>query len=373
MKLIYQGFDGLDVTFQGILPKEILAQLAEARDQAQEAKKPVMCSLGPHGLLVEVAEMGGVGGFRYRFSTGEDGEVWFVSHSDNAKGWGIRVSVRSASFLVRTFDEVWERLYDTLGKLGAWGVSDQRLGLVAKIARADYCFDFFTEEAFLPRAELFVAHQRTKKGEMGMNSVTRGEVVESIRVGSMPGRQVALYNKSLEILAAKKLYWNDVWGMDKRPKGQVWRVEVRLGKEELDKWDARSAADFKEKAGTMFAHALQNIRYVRRISDANRSRWPLEVFWEEALSATAGAFGPAHAALKREKLLEGLRLAKMNEYLTHISGMVTALTALKQRRLEEAELTLSEISEHLAALKREDAARMDAKFSEAERRFGLLR
>src|SRR6516225_8427740 len=117
IECLYVGFDGLDVAFQGSRPEAALAMLERARDEAQREMRPVLVRIGE--LDVHVAETGARGGYRYRFDTGEDGEIWFVKQDARVDKWNIRVSVKSFSLMLHGYAAVHDRLYRRLQAMGA--------------------------------------------------------------------------------------------------------------------------------------------------------------------------------------------------------------------------------------------------------------
>ena len=70
-----------------------------------------------------------------------------------------------------------------------------------------------------------------------------------MRIGKMPGREVTVYDKRADLIAKGKPEWwtiyNDLRKADGKPvldptdraSSQIWRVEVRAGKDHLkDRW-----------------------------------------------------------------------------------------------------------------------------------------
>ncbi len=88
MDLIYQNFDGLDVTFQGIVPEYILDALENGRQEAERSRNPVLIKLGKDQIPVHVAETGMRGGYVWRATSNctkldsTAGGNWSASCSD---------------------------------------------------------------------------------------------------------------------------------------------------------------------------------------------------------------------------------------------------------------------------------------------------
>ena len=80
----------------------------------------------------------------------------------------------------------------------------------------------------------------------------------------------------------RKDYWWDIWGIKKSEfKGQIWRIEARAGKKELNKWNLRRFADFEKMAGDVISGILKDIKYtIPSDTDKNITRWALAPFWQ---------------------------------------------------------------------------------------------
>lgn len=213
MELIYNNFDGLDVTFQGMVPDYILQELEMARQQAEKDRKPVTINLGEHEIPVAVAESGMRGGYRYRFDTGLDGEIWCIAASNDPEQWNIRVSVKSLSFALYGYIGCKKRIYDLLKKIEATGPTtiNPKTGEfndipIEAISRVDYCFDFKSDN-FLIDANCFIAHSRFNRDYIFPEQViSNGRNISYMRIGSMPNKQIVIYDKIREIRIKNKSY-----------------------------------------------------------------------------------------------------------------------------------------------------------------------
>lgn len=370
MKLIYQNFDGLDVTFQGRIPTAMQEQLEEARNEAQQTKKQTYVELGVHKVKGHVAENGAKGGYRYRLDTGPDGETWFFAKSDKLNAWNIRVSVHSLSLALYGYAKVKERLIEKLRLLEAEGIEGAPL---ERISRMDYCFDFHTTESFNPDPKRFVAHGSCKKDSFGEQFVTtQGSKTYTVRIGKMPGRQVVLYNKTAEIRSSGKSYWHQIWNLDRYDPGTVWRVEVRAGKNELDKWNVKRFSEFERKAGDIILSILNAIRYVEPSHDVNRSRWPNAQFWSDCVLSASEALAEYRCQAVREKVLTEHRLNIQNRYRTNIFGNILGFVAASNESFDAAEAVSEALKREFQALAKDDRQRLLAKFEALANRFKTL-
>jgi hypothetical protein len=65
----------------------------------------------------------------------------------------------------------------------------------------------------------------------------------------MPGKQIILYDKTAEARAKQAVHWFEVWKIDpKDPDALVWRLELRLGRNELKRVQRiKSFDDLRER------------------------------------------------------------------------------------------------------------------------------
>lgn len=390
MQLIYNNFDALDLSFQGAFPEKILQQLSHAREQAQQEKRDVLVEIGKYNLPVMVSETGMRGGYRYRFDTGVDGEIWAVSHSTSSKNWNIRVSVKSLALALYGYEAVKESIlkrledFETIGHSREGSVSEAVTNTpLERISRFDYCFDFVMPSAFEPVPKRFVAHQRAKKhvygekGHIANYSALNGDRVNTIRIGEMPGRQAVIYNKTKEITASSKHYWWDIWEIVPREfkdtEQKIWRIEVRAGRDELDKWGLKRFEDFSQKAGDIISSILKAIRYTDPIEkDTNRSRWPIAPIWQKAIEVSNKALSTYSTNAIRENILRDYRQNIIAGYRERLIGNAIGLAAAESRSISELTIVLEELSAHLEAIAKSDYKTLLKKFEKAEEKFRFL-
>ncbi|MFT7432554.1 MAG: hypothetical protein ACI9TY_000166 [Alphaproteobacteria bacterium] len=352
MKLIYQNFDGLDISFQGAFPKKCLEELEKAKHQAQKDRQDSITSIGNPQVKVSVGESGARGGYLYRFDTGLDGEIWFVSKSQKTTNWNIRVSVKSFSLALYGYEGVKKRILDKLVQFGTIGSGSKKGQLTERISRVDYCFDFEHEGHFNPTPDLFIAHQRCQKhcyGEnVGTYSAGQGDLINTIRVGSMPGRQAVIYNKIKEIQSNSKQFWWDIWNIEKENfENEIWRVEIRAGKAELDKWQIKKFSELEEKIGDVFINILENIRYVKKSKDKNRSRWEMAEFWKVAIKNIENCLSEYISDANRTNIIRDYRFNIENRLKIHILGSVISYTTVTRRDISELTVVLEEFQNEI--------------------------
>lgn len=341
MKPIYQNFDGLEVAFQCAVPRSILQELEAAKREAQANRGSVYAEIGPNRLQVMVHETGARGGYTYQFSTGPDGEIWLIGDREAKDQWNVRVRVRSLCLALYGYMGTKTKMLNILHEdIRAKGPDENDGTPQERISRVDYCIDFLIEEEFKPDISKFVCAGRTKKAHMGeffYQEEMAGQSVEYIRIGKMPNRQIVIYDKLREISARQKHYWFKFWQLiSDEIIGKIWRVEIRAGKKELNKWNLRTFDDFEEKIGDVMVTILSDYKYTEpNLNDKNMTRWPMAELWINSINALNSDLFNYISNAKRENILKDLRDNVIKRYEKYIMGLSTGLTAAMGRDISE--------------------------------------
>ena len=295
MELLYRGFDGLDVSFQARLPRDLCSELESAKAAAQERHCDVL--LVWNDVRLRVSESGARGGYAFRASTGEFGETWFFKRPNTRDPWGARASSSSFQLAMNGLAKTFANLVETLHRLGIRTRDGEE-----SIGRVDYCLDFLAPDFELDPA-CFVMHSNSSRAdhrecvEFGTNG-TSGRIT-SVTVGKMPNRQVIVYDKTAEIISHNKPAWWVIWDATRERCGQpplspagpdksrVWRAELRAGKRFLkDRWAITSWADLGSRFGDLIAATVASVRHTTPSLDSNRSRWPTSTMWDAVARET---------------------------------------------------------------------------------------
>lgn len=261
MDLIYAGFDGLDVSFQGCIPLAAVDDLDDAKARAQQSKQPAYVEIG--GFKGHVAETGARGGFAFCVDTGDLGFTWFFGTNQKTEKWNLRVSCKSATLAACGFEGTVARMYQELDAIGATVLKES-------ISRVDFAMDWRVDGDFRLDPERFAMHGTTK-AEMHGAEIThhwQARKCTGLNIGKMPGRQISIYDKRRDIVAKRKSEWWEIWGIDRdeleASGDQIYRIEVRAGKTHLkEQWGIRTWADLRDKLGDVYAHSMIRIRYKR--------------------------------------------------------------------------------------------------------------
>jgi hypothetical protein len=385
MKKIYQNFDKMEVTFQCAIPRYLLETIKEAQQEAKqsESRNDVFIKLGTNQPYVAVAESGMKGGFTYRINTGNDGVIWAIRDSENENGWNVKASISSLMLALYGYEETKEKVLQFLVEdLKAIPPEDMGAPL-ERVSRFDFCIDFLAENNFVPDPKCFLAKNRSKKRYQGnipnINPldffiIDQGKDIQTITIGMMPNRQITIYNKSREIKYSQKGYWWNLWGLNPEEiKFDIWRVEIRLGKKELNKWNIRRFKDFERKAGDAIIQALKEYRYIiPNLNDQNRARWPLEPFWKECIKAAQNYLAKYICNAKRNEIITILREEMQQRYHTQLCGMMPGYAAINGYDISEIPTVLDLFRGKVLDTVRKNPKKFKMNYEKSEKKFNSL-
>lgn len=297
-RLLAQGWD----TVQEAMALKPLPAFVTTLEERQEKARQIGDSLEgsvPLELgneVFQVSAVGARGGFRWRL---ENDDLLILIGSPK-RDWTISVRYLSAGLWEHGLGALRERVASCLGghtkRYGANGDSNDWV----RTSRCDWCFDFyspaFTEEFVSSIATNVVAHSSVKKHEhFGIDAWSCGVKGETLTIGKITGVQLQLYNKAKEItdMSGKTWMW-DVWvaGLDGEwvwsddKVRDVYRLEVRFGKDFLKDRNIRRPSDVNEHLRELVNEALHNRRLTTGPPSAgvdtqakNRQRWPMHPLW----------------------------------------------------------------------------------------------
>lgn len=381
MEVIYRGFDGLDVAFQGHIPAELDACLEEAKTQASKRMQSVLIEY--QGVKMHVGETGMKGGYAYLCDTGPDGATWFFKRPNRKDPWGIRVSVKSLALALYGLGGVRKRLYEFLDGIGVrttpHGVS---------IGRVDYAVDVLAP-GFVLVPDNFVMHSHCTRADHIEPEPTqvhgRSGRVTSVTVGKMPGRQVIVYDKRADVIAKQKVEWWEIWNANRRAAGkpeldrkdsnssQIWRVELRAGKKHLnDRWGIKTWADLDEKLGDLFERMANDIRYTQPSSDTNRARWQDDPIWNLLRSEIAGDLFELTTGAEPGVVKEIMR-DHLDAILTaQVVGLAATLSHVRGLASDDAGAIAQLLAQSVQESASKDTAAFEAKRQRAAERYCFI-
>ena len=356
MEMLYRGFDGLDVSFSWQIGPDFCGALEDAKQNAQDKRRP--WPLVWNGIPLLVLESGARGGYAFMASTGPYGATWFFKKPNSRDPWGVRVSCNSFGLATKGLGGARAELYETLEHL----CTPVALG-EESIGRVDYAIDLYAPQ-FVLEPQCFVMHSNARRSdhyeppEMTANG-TSGRVT-SVTVGKMPGRQVIVYDKRSEVIDKRKVGWWVIWDAARANQGLpplnrelaaqslVWRVELRAGKHHLKASGIRTWAQLDAYFGDMIAATLKATRHTQPSIDSNRSRWPNSVLWERVeAEASADLFEMRNWA--DPDLVKRVQREAYDQMLAcQMTGLLTTRAALSDKEFGELPSFATYIGQQMA-------------------------
>lgn len=381
MKVIYSGFDNLDVAYQGQISDAFLENLEQAQQRAIDAREPALIEHG--GKKLHVTESGARGGYAFRCDTGPLGATWFFKRPNASDPWGIRVSAKSLMLATYGLQSARERIEGTLQALGcSLAVRPESIG------RVDFAVDVLAP-GFDVHPDNFVMHSRATRADHRdvevMRSHGRSGRYTSVTVGKMPGRQVIVYDKRLEAFQKpEKKVWLDIWrqsmeNLELAPvdfsdpsASSIWRVETRAGKSCLkDKHKVTTWEELMTVAPTIFKQALDQTRYCTPATDSNRSRWPEHAIWTLARSAVSALDLQSVGPLQEEIVSGACRRAQLEIIDQQLVGLAATRLALVSPKRMPPDPLLHAVQPVHQALQR-DRQRFSERVDRARDRYAHL-
>ena len=355
-EILYQGVDTLDVAIKGALPQSIIDELEAAKIEAEKMhndKQGYGITLGPNKLKLFVKSHGSRGGFRYVFVDDPTGAIFSVKADTNPENWNFFVSARALGLLCRTYEGMKAHMENVLKSMGAQikEVGINRIDYAVDIAATNFELDIYNFVA--PRLAGISPYyaterdlddqgdKRPKSEKLPVGTVLRGGRFESMTIGKMSGRQVIVYDKLKAAKNLKTAFWFDVWGIDPNdPSIQVWRVEIRGGKDALTKLikkeQSRNYETIEAVLPKFLKKALDDIRYVTNKDEvSNISRATVHPLWFAAQGAVKALPERKGPALPQSYALELMRQERVAMAIAQGFGNLNNLFTLEGYAPEE--------------------------------------
>ncbi len=313
-QVLYSGYDTLDVAFKGAFPDTVLKKLEAARADAEASEKDQLTRIGPDNLDVHVKPNGRRGGYRYVFDNGPTGAIFAAKANTDPQEWNLFVSVRALRLLTLEYTDTKKWLHETMAAMGfrTTEISVNRIDFAVDILAPNFKLDIanFIAPA-QAKARPYWSKENWIENEVNApKSVLRGRRFESVTIGTMPNRQVIVYDKRRASLDKRELYWFDAWRLDKNdPVAQVWRIEIRAGRDALAKLTIkRNFESIEAVAKDFFIKTTEEIRYLDGSSDQrNISRIPSHAIWTLLQDTLANLSTNSIPPLMEARALEILR------------------------------------------------------------------
>lgn len=363
-RLVHDGFDTVEVAFQGFVLPSVRRVLTLMKDRAKERGEAVLALLGDAGLEAHVFGTGlGTGNHTYTWRLqSASGLIWAWNDNDDIEQWNGRVKAGAELCLTHTIEELEALIYRELRQLAVVKAHS--------ISRVDYCMDFVAPE-FKPRIERVSCHWKLRGDKHapdvrelanGNNVMVRysGRDQNSIRLGKQGRMQIACYNKRKEVIEQGKDFWFDVWKLDKDDaKSVVWRVELRAGRAILrDTWQLNTFGDLKAKAGDVFALMMQRVKLIAEdCADTNATRARVDPLWKAAREVIAGGLNRGRRAVSPERIQYVVRERRERSAINSMIGGAITWLSLQGISPDDLRDTLRTVSGNIRVMVEEKISR----------------
>lgn len=329
MDVVHSGFDGLKFTVQADIPPDFRLLLAAAKAQAVKINSDTLMMIG--GMVLAVRRSGGMA---FSAHTGEYGAEWYFLDPENRAPNNPSITVDFRAFLLATggLRAAQEHFEACMAAFSIRYVEPQ-----LRVSRIDFAIDILAPW-FEPDREALVVPPGTRIQEYtGIDETethSTGARVTGLRAGAVANRQLAIYDKRVEVIAKGKMGWLTIWNaslekagkppldLKDRDQSQVWRFELRTGSKQLrNKWEMRSWTDLDAMIGDAFNDFCERIRYCVPTADSNRARWPLHELWNVVRNIVAHDLRNMRSGV----IPDDVKSANRAEHLRMLDGMILGL------------------------------------------------
>lgn len=276
--LVRAGFDTVEYAVSGKIPEKFLHLVAEAKKKAIETRSPY--PLRVDGVATLVQPGGGQGGFTYLLSTGPYGATIKFREIGSRDPFCAHVKLSAYGLATKGVKSLKAECDDFFRKINSVTNNEN-----TRISRLDYAMDFYAPSLRID-ADEFVTHAKRSKSE-NIERRRTGDRVDYVRIGSMPNLQLCVYDKHAQTRNKSDLVWQEIFSTalgracPSASGNSWWRVEFRLGKEAIDQVAApRLWGKVLAEGARAFQGASQRISWRLKMTDSNRSRWPLHPIWK---------------------------------------------------------------------------------------------
>tara|TARA_Y100001001_G_scaffold144306_1_gene150156 strand:- start:43 stop:1203 length:1161 start_codon:yes stop_codon:yes gene_type:complete len=290
--LIGANFDTLQESFNVSLPEKLVERLEYGKQLAIEEHEGQGRAFGFGGEVFQI------------WSGASQGNKWVIENDDfqihfgpASRGWPVQVRYLSAGLwehgarrlkdrVVRMLEKETDPIYTDTGTVDDW----------CNVTRADYALDFYSPELSKEMRSKTFRHSFLLTSGVKMGVVGPSSKDETITIGmNRKTLVIQIYDKGQEIKDRSGKNWmRKIWEKNGffMPEGQefqdIWRLEVRFGKDYLKERNMRKFDDFEAELPKLMSEALMRRRAVIS-NDMNRARCDLHPFWAEAFHAAGAA------------------------------------------------------------------------------------
>jgi len=378
-EILHSGFDGLKFTIQTEIPPAFRNELASAKEHAKKTHGDCVVDFGP--ISLNVTNKGGRG---FTTHTGDHGAIWLFQDPQDriANNPNITVDFRAFGLATGGLDGAEQHFRDCMDAFGIKYVETQ-----LRVGRADFAVDFLAPW-FEPTRDNLIVPPGTKIKERTDSDQTETESVGSrvtgLRAGAIANRQLAIYDKRIEVIQKNKMGWPPIWNaalnvrnkppidLTDRNTSQVWRFELRLGSKQLrNRFEMRSWQDVRDTIGDAFADSLTRFRYCYPIADSNRARWPVHDLWRQFDNVIGNNLANYRSGVQPSTIIQANREAKMRELDAQLAGLLITRAAISGVSGDGFYEFLDRHAETLALLIKEHSVVVDDRIAKAGAKYRL--
>ena len=161
------------------------------------------------------------------------------------------------------------------------------------LSRIDYAFDYYSPQFSKEMLSRLIADQMVLTSGVKAGLVFTSTGNETLTIGmNRKGVQIQVYDKGKEITQASGKTWMfKIWERegyfppDDMKAKDVWRFEVRCGKDFLKDRNIKTFEDFDAQAGELITEAIMRRRCIDNPHQEHKERAPLHPFWAEIYHA----------------------------------------------------------------------------------------
>ena len=315
------GYDTLEESASVYILEETWKRLEEAKAAAAEnntgsnqAYTTVFC-----GMEFQIKPHGGAG-VSFLLSN----QLFTVAIRPAKVPFNISVTYRARTLWQYGPDEARRMIWGALlSELKQRPVENEHGEMVhdnwRRVSRADFCFDIrspeLTQEMGADMVDRIVCHSSSKarwdfKAEdlegYAMGTSNR---IQTLTIGKKGSLQVQIYDKSAEITEKSQKTWMyKIWSDtgEVSDVSNVWRVELRFGREYLAARNIDTFEDFEFHRERLLSEALKTRRLTDKTMDSNKRRWPLHPVWNMALEKAGNALEMVDLGRHREPAADAI-------------------------------------------------------------------
>ena len=293
MIVLHRGFDRLELGYKQKISQGMFERLKARRQIAEDSGEDIDFETARFEFWL--SPCGVRGGYQFELKLAEVDVSVQLAGPTSRTYHGVKVILGARGLATRGIEAMLEILNDVFTDLNL-----PIRGSAASILRLDICTDILAPDLH-PEQYQFVLHSQSTKDSYSTydNSIAeraRGNVTETITIGRTPGRQVTIYNKSLEVQRNPQPYVLSIWSARLRELGRslrdfddlksfnVWRIELRAGSRYLkENSDIAGLSDLFVELPNFVSKALEQVKLtVPSPRDRNRHRWPNHPIWDLA-------------------------------------------------------------------------------------------